>query len=57
MSFLVMSTQAHKPGAVLIIIGTAVFIPIGFIGVLGARRILDDLARRQFEAKRAEVVK
>jgi hypothetical protein len=38
-----------------VLIGCAIFVPLGLIGVMGARKILDELARQQFEAKRAVV--
>ena len=39
---------AKKPGAVLIIIGCILFIPIGAIGIFGARKILDAAKEAEF---------
>lgn len=37
----------RKKGAWLVIIGCAVYVPIGLIGVFGARKILDQLKREE----------
>jgi hypothetical protein len=42
-----------KHGAHLILVGCLPFAPIGLIGVLGARKILDEVAQREFSARRA----
>ena len=40
-----MQTSSFKLGSILAFIGFAVFVPIGFIGVFGVRKILDERAR------------
>ena len=44
----------RRIGAWMVLIGSAVLIPIGFIGALGARRVLDALTHEEFETRRAE---
>ena len=45
------ATGARKPGAILVMIGCALFVPIGLIGVIGGRRVLDELKREAFNAE------
>jgi hypothetical protein len=40
-------------GSWLSLVGCVVFVPIGFLGVVGARQIMDALHREEFEARRA----
>ena len=42
-------------GAYLVMVGCLPFVPIGFIGFVGARNLLDELVRQRFEARRAEL--
>ncbi|MBK8013093.1 MAG: hypothetical protein IPK13_17270 [Deltaproteobacteria bacterium] len=48
---LMASGGERKLGARLVMVGCAVFVPIGLIGVLGARKILDEIDREEFEAR------
>ena len=43
---------ARRKGAILVLIGCVPFVPIGLIGAMGARKILDELVRLEFEARR-----
>ena len=45
---------AKKAGAITAFIGCVVFIPLGLIGAIGARRVLDELNREEFEKRRSE---
>jgi hypothetical membrane protein len=40
----------RKVGAWLVMIGCVVFVPIGLIGALGGRKVLDQLRQEEFEA-------
>lgn len=44
----------RRAGAILVLVGNLAFVPAGLIGALGARRLLDDLARDEFELRRRE---
>lgn len=39
---------ARKPGALLVLIGAAFFLPSGLIGMWGARKVLDQLTEEKF---------
>lgn len=39
------ATTGKKAGAILIIIGCVLFVPIGLIGVFGAKKILEEINR------------
>lgn len=43
---------SRKPGAYCVIAGAIAFVPIGLIGAFGARKVLDQLSKEQFEADR-----
>lgn len=45
-----MLTPLHKMGAILVIACSIPFVPVGVIGILGARQCLDHLKRQAFEA-------
>lgn len=47
---LMMQTPVHKAGAIIVIIFSIPFVPIGIIGILGARNWLDYQKRLAFEA-------
>ncbi len=40
----------RKTGPYLVIVGSIVFFPIGIVAMLGARKILDDMKREQFNS-------
>ena len=42
----------RKPGAILVIVGSIGFVPIGLIALLGARKSLDQLKQEAFDARR-----
>ena len=44
-----------KPGAITFILGSLVFIPIGLVGVIGARQALDSGEEEEFERRRREL--
>jgi len=44
----------RRPGAYVVLVGCLVFAPIGLIGALGARKVLDAVAQEAFEARRAK---
>lgn len=48
------SVDRIRTGAYLVIVGCAPFFPIGIIGMLGAREVLDHLTREEFERHRAQ---
>ncbi len=37
-----------KTGSILFLIGSAIFVPIGIIGVIGARKILNQIKEEKF---------
>ena len=41
-----------KLGAICTMIGSALFIPLGAIAFIGARRVLDELEQRRFHERR-----
>lgn len=43
---------ARKPGAILSMVGSIVFIPAGVVAAVGARAVLDELAGEEFERRR-----
>ena len=43
-----------KTGAVLVMIGCALFVPIGLIGVFGAKKVREELKSREFMGARPE---
>jgi len=45
---------ARKPGARLVLIGTAFFLPSGLIGMWGARKVLDQLTEERFLLRNIE---
>src|SRR6186713_2157633 len=47
------ATRKPKLGAICTMIGSAVFVPLGMIAFIGARRVLDELEQRRFDARRA----
>jgi len=49
---LLIAAGARRPGAILVMIGCALFVPIGLIGVIGGRRVLDELKQEAFDAGR-----
>lgn len=46
---LMMLTPLRKEGAIIVFVFSLAFIPIGFIGLLGARSSLNYLKRKEFE--------
>ncbi len=40
-----------KPGGIVFMVGSVVFIPIGLIGMLGARQAIDEVRRKEFSLK------
>jgi len=46
--FLLMFSKAKKAGAILYIIGCVIFAPISFIGIFGAKRIIDTIDKINF---------
>lgn len=48
--FLIHFTDKAKLGSILIIVGAAIFVPLGLIAILGAVRVQDELKRRAFES-------
>jgi len=42
-----MSTEKHELGSILAMIGFAIFVPVGLIGVIGVRKISDARARSE----------
>jgi len=42
---IIISTGSPKAGAILVIVGCAFFVPIGLLGVFGARRVLERVKR------------
>jgi hypothetical protein len=49
-----MSGENKRLGAKLVMVGCVIFVPIGLIGVFGARQVLDALNREEFEQRRAK---
>ncbi|GGX54668.1 hypothetical protein [Saccharospirillum salsuginis] len=47
---LLMLTPMNKAGAILVIVFSIPFVPIGIIGILGGRKWLDELKREAFNA-------
>lgn len=47
---LMMLTPLNRAGAIMVIIFSIPFVPIGIIGILGARNWLDHLKREAFKA-------
>ncbi len=47
-------TGNPKTGAVLVMIGCALFVPIGLIGVFGAKKVREELKRREFMGAQPE---
>ena len=47
------ATGKPKVGALCTMIGSAVFVPLGMIASIGARRVLDELEQRRFNERRA----
>jgi len=47
---LLMLTPLNKAGAIVVIVFSIPFVPIGIIGILGARKWLDELKREAFQA-------
>ncbi len=47
------ASGSKKPGAILVTIGCIVFVPIGLIGVFGAKKVLDEVKRETFQRGRA----
>ena len=45
------ASDKKKPGAIMIIVGSIAFVPIGLIGAFGAKKILDELKRAEFNNK------
>ncbi len=45
---IMISSGSKKGGAIMVIVGCIFFIPIGLIGVFGARKVLDELKRAEF---------
>jgi hypothetical protein len=43
---------SRRTGAIVAMIGSVVFVPIGIIGAIGARKILDQLKQEEFERRR-----
>lgn len=50
---IMIAAGSRKPGAIMVIIGCITFVPIGLIGVFGAKKVLDELARENFENETA----
>jgi uncharacterized membrane protein YbhN (UPF0104 family) len=44
----------RREGAWLVLVGSAVLVPLGIIAALGARKVLDRLALEEFERRRGE---
>jgi membrane protein implicated in regulation of membrane protease activity len=42
-----------KAGAITVIVGSVVFVPLGLIAVVGARKTLDKLTQAEFEHRRS----
>lgn len=43
--------NAVQPGGIIFMVGSFAFIPIGLIGMLGAREAMDEVRRREFSKK------
>ncbi|MFI5148232.1 MAG: hypothetical protein ACHQRM_00750 [Bacteroidia bacterium] len=52
LGIILLSTGQQKTGNICFLVGCIGFIPIGFIGALGARANLDKLSEQEFELKR-----
>jgi len=48
-AYLISAGEKIKLGANLIFYGSIIFVPLGFITMLGARNVLDDLKQIEFE--------
>lgn len=46
----------RETGARLVIFGCVLFVPIGMIGIIAARKILDEIAREDFESRREDLL-
>lgn len=47
-----LATGIRRVGAIMVIVGSVPFVPIGLIPILGARRVLDQINEEAFQAKR-----
>jgi hypothetical protein len=54
LGILLIPCGGRRIGARMALIASIMFVPVGLIGALGARRVLDALSREEFEARRTE---
>ena len=47
---ILIAAGAEKLGAILVFTGSVVFVPLGFVGILGARKTLDQLSGEDFRS-------
>lgn len=52
LGLLLIAMDNVRAGCVLFMIGSVVFVPIGVIGLIGARNVMDELKRQSFSAQR-----
>ena len=52
LGFIMIVSGVRKAGAIIVIIGSVAFIPLGILSIIGARKILDKIKEEEFQKKR-----